>query len=546
LKTISSNLKLRLRQLGWEILRYNSLKGKKLVCALNAYMSVCPPRGRGLRKNMDLQFVVAEYKETIETEARESTVSRSKFFWEEQYYRWAESVDGNMLQPAEARANWSMWLEDDTIKKDNLGPKKAPTRIAVPNYEKVHESADSLLTRKIAEFKHKGVKNPNAAQCAQVREGVMGSHQEIGGAQVSREAISDFMGKAMAKADGSTTSQLQKGINFGNVDVALDIKGLVEKEAETPAATAMATSANHPSGNPPPTKKLKANFNREESVSKALTAWRLSIAELGKSCAEHIKSMSKLTADYKHISEGTSCKREHLILKPSLLVLAGRLDAMQLVCLQGEENGSLADEDLTKAKEKLKVYLDAFKNPQSNLTPASAPINKYLDLKVLADLELIYENKFKACNFDTDIKDVKAEHKASTNAISDLIAAAKRSVADVGIAVKGQAKLRDSADTGGEHSAISSYDVYNVVADNGGVEAPSYQDPMGDHDAAVFDVQVPCVVSRCRFMKEPAALAQRDITTTHSGQFKLLQSGCSTLGPLDPFVMVEVHDLVLR
>jgi len=254
----------------WEDTKSNP---KKLKAALKSYISVVGVgMGRGKNKNQTV-WKIAVYKERVISESKVETRERGEMMWKEQYFRWAESVDGGFLSRSQADHNWTSWAalaEKGEWTSAQEGPKHAPLQLRIVT-KKLVDNINAYGVQKELEGSNTA-RRPSEDQLARMRNQVSSSHQSVLG---NDELDFGAMRQALGSASSNENAFGFEGPSAVRIrDQLIDVPAQAADEESEPGPNGekRPNAAGDAQGVQKKAKKTGA-FNAERENARKQTVW---------------------------------------------------------------------------------------------------------------------------------------------------------------------------------------------------------------------------------------------------------------------------------
>ena len=491
----------------WEALRSDPKQMKK---ALFDYMKQCPSgTGRG-KLRAQKPYKITELKERLTSRTTLERQDIGQMMWEEQYYRWAESVEGGLQSRDTAQTKWAAWSEESSgVVRDRLGPQQKPLRLRVIVRTEIN-TINAIDMERTLERSQGAVRNASEQQTAQMREQAMRGHDSIMGMHTEdiQSVAENMVGASgcggnsdgMLRGLGGTGAFDYEGIS--NIDLRQNIirESPAEKRArekgEKEAGKEGAASTDSEDGGAKeqtPTKKAKKAqfFKRDQVTAAKATAFGNTINSnmqdakiLDASLEEAIQAHSQTGANFD-------------AMKLTLEFARGIRQALGVVFV---EESSTA--------ESLNTFLDIFKQQDGQPPSKPPPIQKIMDLEVAAALRIRGQAMYKSCMSQAEVKEAGQKLKAPMSAIQELITVAAAALMDIKRAKDGSqrlSKLQKKLGNGPSQSAAAAGTDNKVEAQMWELMAsqatpiPTYPYPLGNHDKMTIDYAKPFILTGCGF-----------------------------------------------
>jgi hypothetical protein len=441
---------------------------------------------------------------------------------EEQYYTWATSVDGGFLSRDEAETKWKAWKADKKIDTDQEGPERAPLRIAIPNFEKVIDSVTGAYTEKTAMFKGKDQKNVTADDTARLKNAIMTGHDNIGGLQTDMKHVGSLIAKGVASS--SSDVGVFSGVGMSQLDLMQDVVEGMNQEAEpTPSKRSADDMSGSPENTddaasvatstctgPTPKKSSKtAYYDVKRARTLAVQDWRSKCITQKDEGAELVKKIGAILGEHANFIDEDNTSNKAQIVGPSLRLARDRFNALTRVFAENE----YGTEEQRNDDENLQNFLKAVKEEREVVDTSSkkegaalkivpsAPIQQFLNLMTLVSLRGWVNAKLDDCSDKKSFDQVKSEWKPYRDALQDLLASSKRSLADVEKALSNKGTKKGSAAGSDSGKKAVPFDKHSMVPEIG-KEVASCTDPGTPHFASSMDMSCPVVIRAARFAKD--------------------------------------------
>lgn len=104
-----------------ELEKMQAESGEKEYRAL--FKAYSKAREKSRRDGSKLKFNIATFR--IEHKSRSGSLREAigEMMWEGEYYEFAKTAKAGFLSEAEMKENWQRWLRDESVPRDNNGPR---------------------------------------------------------------------------------------------------------------------------------------------------------------------------------------------------------------------------------------------------------------------------------------------------------------------------------------------------------------------------------------------------------------------------------------
>ena len=490
----------------WADVKEAPKKMKALVTDFLRMFPVAPGRGQSRARG----FKLSEYKEYMRSTTEVERRAAGKMMWEEEYYEFAKSTAGGGYTAVQAKEKWQkMAAEDSGVLRCMDGPEHSPIMLRIQTGIYI-SNINKFGIEKELSMSNGPTKNPNEADIAAGRHNVFSGHDMVGGVEVgdlgaiARNMVAAGAGDKGDAASSFTGTFNHEGITDVNLRQHFMKKALTDrstpdgKKRKREDCEEAPNEESEESDGPEeerrsalaaPRKKLKATayFDKTRVNAKNTSTWMLFCQELessAKACLDQLRSYEK------RLSTGDdSCKA---VFQPTLQVVTDKIGPLEMV---------LEDSDA-------KLLATLAKYDKESQT---APIEKYRNLKTIADLRKQGEEKYKACGSQSDVKEASKELLAHKQAMQQLVNVCKGVVTDAKRAVSGRQRLAqlekklDGKETHAQSSAAHGKTNASVFWDTFGEQGMSVlavKDPMSEHDRFTMDLTKPLLVSSVEWCKQ--------------------------------------------
>ena len=387
-----------------------------------------------------LKFGITAYKKTLLAAAGDRKENKKTMMWEGEWLEEAKKAKYGYLTKEEAENQWTSWLNDQSVARDNLGP-RGYLRLAVFKNTTLADFTEVRQEREISQEERLSKKQAESDEVMQARTNMV---MNVGSGHVVA-AAGDLREKAQATAcdleQMSAPSLMQNLQRAEKKRKSSGKKKGKEKETEADGEEQSEDESDNDgagdeseseggeggkSGSKPP--KKEKWFDAETKCRKAERAWEIGCDSIENSIVGLAKDCDELKA-----AIASAVGSESQLFQEERRILDRRMQWLQALLDGDEALKAMLD---SQAAEEASAQQDS-KTTSADLSALvrAGPCRDYQNLKALETLRR-FGASFRSCTSNQGIKDMNEEGAGMKKTVGTLMSAAKAAKTDLASAQK--------------------------------------------------------------------------------------------------------------
>ena len=393
-------------------------------------------RTRAAAADGKIKFSMTAFKKSLQGRSGDRREDEKVMMWEGQWLEEARKAAHGFLTKEEAEAKWAGWLADETVRKDNLGPRgymrvAVPTRTVVLDFDEVAEQRELTQSERLP----RGAKADTLeARKRMVVAGNVDRQTET----IAGVSISDVRSKARATAVDMEEMMAPNIASYAEAAKKrrrLSGKGKEEEsdsKSDKPAGEEEESQEEAKEEEKAGKNKNKW-FDAETKCRKAERSWISSVEGLE-------KALNDLLKECKEVADGVQASPDdRSTFAEELQILERRRRWVEAVLGGSEQLEKLMEEQAAEDKKSM----DEAKTTSQDLTALTrvGPCKDYKELKSIQTLKSMGAD-FRACSSNAAIKQTNELCSQEKKYVSTLMAAVKAAKTDLQAAKKRQEAMQ--------------------------------------------------------------------------------------------------------
>ena len=391
-------------------------------------------RARAAQNEGKINFSIQTFKKSLQSRSGDRREDEKVMMWQGQWFEEAKKAEHGFLTREEAELKWAGWIADDTVRKDDSGPRgyqrvAVPTRTVLTAFDEVAHQKELSQAERLSRSAKPEVLRARAALV--LSETAVGEGEAIGGLNVEEV-------RRQARATGVDMTEMMAPNLRDAADAAAKRKsrGRKEKEQEEKKESEEASessdkeSARDPNdkneGKAGKGKKDKKWFDAETKCRKAERTWISSVEVLEASVKSLAGECANILQEFRDNGDSADFQEEMNILDRRQKWLQAVLDC--------DDRVSALIEEQTKEE---KQALEDQRTTSQDVTALSriGPCRNYRELKTTSALKKLGA-EYRTCTSNQAIKDANENNGEQKKVVLTLVAAVKAAKSDLQAAKK--------------------------------------------------------------------------------------------------------------
>ena len=383
-----------------------------------------------------IKFSISTFKKSLQSRSGDRCENQRQMMWHGHWLEEAKTAKHGYLTPEEAQSKWDTWLADETVYKDNNGPRgfrrvAVPDRTMLADFDEVAHQKELTQTERLS--------RTATAQTLQARARMVVSEsadpegEKVGGVSVANLRTQahvtgvnmDAMSAPSLRHAADTAAKNRRRASKGGQDAAHD-----ESNDENASQESGEKEQDEGKGKEKDKEKNKW-FDAETKCRKAERSWISGIESLEKTLKDLLQECLNLLAEFRALgTAGVSDFTEELS------ILDRRQRWLHAV-LEGDDHLQRMFEKQSEEEEKARDSESKTTSADLEALARAGPCKDYRDLKSIPALRQLGSD-FRLCTSNQAIKDTAEQCGKHKKKVSTLVAAVKAAKGDLIAAKKRQ------------------------------------------------------------------------------------------------------------